>query len=179
MLRSIGVGVAAGTALVGTGGAQPPGTHGLHAELAEVRSATAAYNDTQHALDAGYVPEQQSVCGMGYHWPNPGLLDLVVTKTEPEALVYGESQGGNLVLGAVEYIAPKAGPFASEPPDSPFDNADPDWATLSVPPDAPVPFDTLWTLHAWVHNPNPEGVFHPANPRKLFHPEGCVSHGDH
>ncbi len=179
VLKTIGGGLATGTALAGTGAAQVPRNHGLNRELAQVRSATAAYNDTQHALEAGYLPEQEAVCGMGYHWPNPDLLDFQVTKTEPEAVVYGASPGGNLVLGAVEYVAPKAGPFQTSSPDSPFENADPDWGTLEVPQDAPIPFDQLWTLHAWVHNHNPEGVFHPTNPRKLFHPDGCVDHGDH
>jgi hypothetical protein len=115
---------------------------------------------------------------MGFHWPNPGLLDMEVTKTEPEFLAYGEDDSGELVLGAVEYGVPVSGAFSESPPDL-FDNADPEWHILVIPEEAPLPFDELWTLHAWVHNPNPDGVFHPTNPRELFHPDGCGSGGDH
>lgn len=170
VLKTIGAGVAGSVALSGTAAARGGG---VQRELSVVRAATAQYNDTQNALDAGYVPEEMSVCGMGFHWPNPSLLDLVPNKTEPEILVYGEDEDGNLVLGAVEYAVPVFGPYAESPPDL-FDNADPEWHVLPLPDDAPVPFDELWTLHAWVHNHNPEGVFHPTNPRELFHPDGCM-----
>lgn len=173
VLKTIGAGVMGGVALSGNAMAQGGG---LARELAVVRAATAEYNDTQNAIDAGHVPEEESVCGMGYHWPNPNLLDMELSKTEPEVLVYGEDNDGDLVLGAVEYAIPKFGEHAENPPDL-FDNADPEWHVLQIPDDAPVPFEGLWTLHAWVHNHNPEGVFHPTNPRELFHPDGCI--GDH
>lgn len=171
VLKRIGAGVATGVAFAGSAGAQPPGQ--LASELAAVRSATAAYNDTDHAADAGYVAEDAPpVCGMGHHWPNPGLLDFELEKEHPEILVYGE-RNGNLVLGAVEYAIPKVD---DQQPDL-FEHADPEWHVLQLPPDAPIPFEALWTLHVWVHNHNPEGVFHPTNPRTLFSPPGCVDHG--
>lgn len=168
VLKAIGAGVVGGVTLSGSATAVGGG---LQQELAEVRSATAEYNDTQNATDAGYHPEETAVCGMGYHWPNPVLLDFELDKTEPEVLVYGEDDDGSLVLGAVEYAVPKVG---DEQPDL-FDNADPEWHVLPLPPEAP--FDSLWTLHAWVHSHNPEGVFHPTNPRELFHPDDCVGGG--
>lgn len=170
VLRSIGAAVGGSAALSGIGAAKPGG---LRRELAAVRSATAAYNDPANAVADGYIAEDAAVCGMGYHYPNPGLLDFTVDKLAPEAMVYGETHEGTRILGAVEYIAPKAGPYAEDPPDSPFDNADPHWHILEVPPEAPLPFDALWTLHAWVHTHNPEGVFHPTNPRTQFAPDGC------
>lgn len=175
VLKTIGAGVVGGVALSGTGAAHGDG---LKRELAEVRSATAAYADTQNAMDAGYVPGKESVCGMGFHWPNPDRLDMKLNKAEPEFLAYGEDDDGDLVLGAVEYAVPVSGEFAESPPDL-FDNADPEWHILPLPENAPFPFDRLWTLHAWVHNHNPEGVFHPTNPRELFHPDGCEGGGDH
>lgn len=173
VLKTIGAGVVGGSVLSGTGAARGGG---LNVELAEVRSATAEYNDTENAMDAGYVPEEASVCGMGFHWPNPGLLDMTLDKTEPEVLAYGEADEGDLVLGAVEYAVPVFGEFAENPPGL-FDNADPEWHILPLPESALFP--GLWTLHAWVHNHNPEGVFHPTNPRELFHPDGCEGGGDH
>lgn len=175
VLKTISAGVASGVAFTGTTTGQPPGAAGnLSAELAAVRSATAPYNDPTNAADAGYHAEDAPpVCGMGHHWPNPGLLDFQLDKEQPEILVYGEDGGENLVLGAVEYAIPKVD---DQQPDL-FDHADPEWHVLELPPEAPIPFTELWTLHAWVHNHNPEGVFHPTNPRKLFHPDGCI--GDH
>lgn len=174
VLRTIGAGVVSGIALSGTVTA---GSGGLKRELAEVRSATAAYNDPANAEGDGYHPEDEPpVCGMGHHYVNIGLLDFDVDKLEPEGIVYGESNDGDLVLGAVEYVVPKAGPYAVDPPADPFDNADPEWDILELPAEAPVPFSSLWTLHAWVHTKNPAGVFHPHNPRKQFSPDGCIDH---
>lgn len=171
-MKTLGVGVAGAVALGGNVSAR---RGGLQRELAAVRSATASYNDPQNAFDDGYVAEEEAVCEMGYHYPNPGRLDFEANKLEPEILVYGEDDEGNLILGAVEYGVPKSGPFADEPPDV-FEHADPEWDILEIPPDAPIPFDALWTLHAWVHSHNPEGVFNHHNPRKQFSPEGCVGH---
>lgn len=106
------------------------------------------------------------------------LPDIYKLNPYPEVLAYGEGDDGDLVLGAVEYAAPIYGRFEEDPPDL-FDNADPEWHVLPLPEEAPVPFDGLWTLHAWVHNHNPDGVFHPTNPRELFHPDGCEGGGEH
>lgn len=174
VLKTIGIGVASSIALGGTVAAH---RGGLKRELAEVRSATASYNDPENAEADGYHGEDVAVCGMGYHYVNFGLVvDGKPVKLEPEGLVYGEDDDGNLVLGAVEYIVPKTGKYAEDPPSGLFDHADPEWDILELPPEAPVPFSSLWTLHAWVHTKNPEGVFHHTNPRKQFSPEGCVSH---
>lgn len=174
VLQTIGAGVAGGLALAGTAGARGGG---LKRELAEVRSATARFNDPDNAQSAGYHPEDEPpICGMGHHFANMDLLDFTIEKRRPEVMVYGEDDGGNLILGAVEYVAPKFGPYATDPPDSPFDSADPEWDILELPSDAPVPFTELWTLHVWVHTNNPDGVFNPTNPRKQFSPEGCTHH---
>ena len=169
VLKTIGAGVGGSIALSGIAAA---GRGGLKRELAEIRSATASYNDPENAEADGYHGEDQAACGMGYHHVNFGLvLDGKPEKLVPEGMVYGEDDDGNLVLGAVEYIVPKAGPYAEDPPDL-FDHADPEWGVLPLPPEAPA--SEVWTLHAWVHTQNPEGVFHHSNPRKQFSPEGCV-----
>lgn len=171
VLQTIAAGLATGGLITGTATAHVAGGAGNRTrELAAVRSATARYHSTTQAENHGYVREEPPVCGMGYHWPNPGKLDGSVSKTDPEVLVYGV-RNGNLTLGAVEYLIPKA--LSPAPPD-PFEYFDPEWHTLELPPEAPVPFTELWSLHAWVHEHNPEGVFHPTNPRPLFHPPGCV-----
>lgn len=166
-LKVIGAGIVGGVALTGSATAH---RGGLQGELAEVRSATAEYNDPENALDDGFEAEDHAVCGMGFHWPN---FDRVgeVDRTRPQVLVYGEDDEGDLVLGAVEYAVPQRGPYENDPPDLfAHDGGDEVWGTLDT------PNGTLWTLHVWVHNHNPEGVFNPTNPRELFSPEGCHGH---
>lgn len=161
VLKTIGAGVAGSLAFTGSAAAHEGG---LARELAEVRSATAEFNDPQNAVDAGFLPSDHAVCGMGYHWIDPtglGSLDPTV----PAVLAYGEDDDGDLVLGAVEWIVPKE--ISPEEPDI-FDHDEGTEVWLED-----SPFRGVWSLHAWVHNPNPEGVFHPINPRELFHPDEC------
>jgi hypothetical protein len=157
-MRTLGAGVVGGASLSGAAAARGGG---LQRELAEVRSVTAAYNDPANAKAAGYHAEDAPpVCGMGYHWINFHLAEaLEVVNTKPELLAYSE-RNGDLVLGAVAYAVPKGSEFFMNPPEGLFENADPEWQVLEIPPDAPAPTEELWTLHAWVHNHNPAGVFH-------------------
>lgn len=179
VLKTLGAGVVGGITLSGTAGARGGG---LKRELAEVRSATADYHDPENAFEDGYLPEDQAVCGMGYHYPHEDLVKAFealengdpdplvdylagIERTDPPVLAYGETDDG-LVLGAVEYL------------------------TLDTSTDLfPTTEDDVWqpfigptyALHAWVHQPNPEGVFHPTNPRPQFtKPEWCDGGGgDH
>lgn len=183
VLRTIGAGAVTSLAVAGSAAAHKGGLQG---ELAKVRSATAEYNEPENAYDDGYVvpgkngpipledvvDKGHAVCGMGFHFinrDNVGSTDPTV----PAVLVYGVGDDDDLVLGAVEYAVPKAGPYAETPPDLfSHDGGDEEWGTLPTPEGRP----DLWTLHVWVHNHNPDGVFTPLNPRELFHPEGCEGH---
>ena len=182
VLRGIGAGAVGGIGLAGHAAA----AGGLQQELATVRSATAAYSDPENAYDDGYVvlgdpdgdgepeplpledvvDEGHAVCGMGYHF---GRGDRFGSDdpTAPAVLVYGVGDDGDLLLGGVEWIVPKAGPYADAPPDLfEHDDGEEVWQE-----DSPAP--GLWSLHAWVHTHNPDGVFSPFNPRPQFAPEGC------
>lgn len=88
-------------------------------------------------------------------------------------LVHGVDDDGELVLGGLEYVVPKQGPYAEEPPDL-FDY---DWGGEFRGEDSPA--ESMWTLHAWVHARNPAGTFAPFNPDERFHPEGCMGPEDH
>lgn len=173
VLKTIGAGVVGGLALTGSASAKANGA--LKRELAEVRSATAKYNDPENAVADGYIAEDHAVCGMGYHYPHEDLVAGIealqqgdptvlaqylasLDRTEPPVLVYGETDEG-LVLGAVEYLTldPSTDFFPSTEEDH--------WHPFIGP---------IYALHAWVHTPNPEGVFHPTNPRHQFtKPEWC------
>lgn len=173
VLKAVGAGVAGGLALTGTAAAR--GNGGLQRELAEVRAATARYNDPENAIADGYIPEKHGVCGMGYHYPHEDFIRAFreqrlpeylasLDRTEPPVITYGEGDDG-LVLGAVEYLTfdPNTDLFPSTEAD--------EWHPFAGP---------IYALHAWVHTPNPEGVFHPTNPRPQFtKPEWCEDGGHH
>ena len=146
--------------------------------MAEVRAATAKYNGPENAVADGYLPEDLPVCGMGYHYAQEDFVmalqsgDVSVLaeylasldRTEPPVLAYGEGDDG-LILGAVEYLT--------------LDNSE-DIFTATEDDHWHPFFGPLYSLHAWVHAPNPEGVFHPTNPRRQFsHPEWCEGGGHH
>lgn len=178
VLKTIGAGMMGGLALTGSASAEANGA--LKRELAEVRSATAKYKDPENAVADGYLPEEHAVCGMGYHYPHEDFLAALQTgdpakigkylasldRTEPPVLAYGETDEG-LVLGAVEYLT-----MTPEETDFFTSTEEDHWHPFVGP---------LYALHAWVHAPNPEGVFHPVNPRHQFtKPEWCgEAGGDH
>lgn len=130
--------------------------------LAQVRAATAQYLDVAAAVAAGYAPASPCVPSMGYHYqkqvPHPGTGDgtvplVTVEATDldpssPEILVYAPRTDGRLALVAVEYATWDAD---AELFGRPFD----------APHDGGPPFHTL---HAWVWQANPAGVFEPLNP---------------
>lgn len=132
--------------------------HSPEAELLKaVRTATSRFHSTTQAINAGYQPSEHCVSapnlgGMGYHWANPGLVDPVFDPLKPEAMLYAKGPGGNLRLIAVEYIVINVGQPRPMFGNQPFDiNGTP----------IPAPH---WSLHVWVHQENPAGIFTPFNP---------------
>jgi hypothetical protein len=128
-------------------------------DLAAVRAATAQFHRSEVAESAGYMNTGECVAipgvgGMGYHFVNFGLLDLVLDPTQPEIMVYAPSPSGNLRLVAVEYGVP------IEAWDAMYD----------YPPSILgqemhlTPHLGLYTLHVWVWQNNPYGMFADWNP---------------
>jgi hypothetical protein len=124
-------------------------------DLAAVRAATAKFHDVDNAPDAGYGPLlpcfESPEGGMGQHFVDVQRLDADLDPLRPEALVYEVRKSG-MKLGAVEYIVPKDAWTQSQPPvlfGETFRNND----ELG-----------LWVLHAWIWQPNPEGMFENYNP---------------
>jgi hypothetical protein len=120
-------------------------------ELARVRPATAAYQDVSRAEADGYVDIGLFVSGMGYHYVNFSLIDDTFDVENPEILVYSPNPNGGLRLVAVEYAVPDSFPV----PEGFFGDSDV-W-------DDNLDFH-LWTLHAWVWQGNPNGMFADLNP---------------
>ena len=152
-----------------------PASSGLDAdvlrELAQVRRATAQYQDVAAAEAAGYVvakddetEEPQCVPNMGYHYLLMGDFGLAIPgpgegapdALEPNILVYAPRPNGSLQLVAVEYAT--------------FDDDaklfGQDFAPGVKPVDGELPAGPPFaTLHAWVWNANPSGMFAPYNPK--------------
>jgi hypothetical protein len=124
-------------------------------QLDQVRDATAKYFDVDEAVKAGYVDIGLFVPNMGWHYMKESLVDGKFEPTRPELLVFADDPcGGKRKLVAVEYAVPLA---ASKRAPAGFFGVADEW-------DANQQFQ-LWTLHAWVHEFNPDGVFAPLNPR--------------
>jgi len=125
--------------------------------LQSVRRVTAKFHSTAQAIDAGHVPDDHCVSvpglgGMGYHWANPSLVDPVFDPLKPEVVLYATGPGGKLRLVALEYIVINVGQPAPMFGDQPFD--------IGGTP-VPVPH---WSLHVWLYENNPSGLFAPFNP---------------
>jgi hypothetical protein len=146
--------------------ASAQGRDARSAGLAEARAATAKFHSVARALEAGYLPTDQCVPGMGYHYVKPALFGPGVDPAQPEALLYADKPGGGLRLVGVEYIEFAPG---AKPADDPH----------QVDPDGPQLFGqhfnglmaghgpgmpTHWDLHVWIWQHNRLGVFGHDNP---------------
>ena len=125
--------------------------------LLSVRRATAKFHSTTQAIAAGYVADEHCVSvpglgGMGFHWVNETLVDPVFDPLKPEAVLYAMGPGGKLRLIALEYIVINTGQPAPVFGDQAFDVGG-----------TPVPVPH-WSLHVWLYENNPSGMFAPFNP---------------
>lgn len=146
--------------------AHSPAVAAAKQDLASLRRATARYHDVDAALADGYLVDEHCVAappgGMGFHYVNPGYMDLEVDAARPEALLYAPTRDGGVRLVGAEFLvhgdawdAVNATPpaFAGVAFNPPSDRS-------AVAP--PGPF---YTLHVWVWANNPSGMFAPFNPR--------------
>ena len=136
------------SALGSSGCSNDPAEPAVDRELESVESATDQFATLDAALAAGYADIDVVMQNMGYHYLKESLLDADFQVDSPEILVYAPDAGGTMRLVAVEYAVPLS--LAEEPPAG-FTGSDDEW-------DRNETFQ-LWTLHAWVHRDNPDGVF--------------------
>ena len=125
--------------------------------LGSVKDATAKFNSTNQAIKSGYEADEHCVSvpglgGMGYHWVNFSLVDPVLDPLKPEAVLYATAPNGKLRLIALEYIVINVGQPRPMFGDQPMDIGG-----------APIPVPH-WTLHVWLYEHNPSGMFAPFNP---------------
>lgn len=126
-------------------------------ELQQAKIATAKYNNFDNAINDGYVDINVIVPEMGYHYLKAEHLNATFDYDKPEILVYNREENGRMKLVAVEYAVP-----ISESPNAPsgFTGTNDVWSVYQ---------GVLWTLHAWVWEYNPDGVFNPTNPLVHLH----------
>lgn len=133
-----------------------------HAQRTVLREATRHFRDESAAVAAGYVPTDECVAGMGYHYVRPDLVsDLNIDPTLPEILVYTPTPDGGRKLGAIEWFRADLDQDKATDDDRPtlfghgFDGPmDPHAAGQ------PIHYD----LHAWLYKHNPDGELHMTNP---------------
>jgi hypothetical protein len=154
--------VVAGLALAGS----------TRSETTVASAATAEFHNLAAAQAAGYTAVVQDLAGntciaqagaggMGVHYLNPTLLDDSVDAATPEALVYGPGPNSQLRLVALEYLAFQDPWDAthSDPP-SLFGQ---EFMLTGTPNRYGIP--AFYSLHLWIWDPNPSGLFQPWNPR--------------
>lgn len=125
-------------------GAESNGKDDVNKQIEKAIKATETYHDVNKAEKDGYELASPYVPGMEFHYVNSKLVDEKVDESKPEALLYVPTEDG-LRLVAVEYISV----VPNELYDLPFD-----------PPFGDIPY----TLHAWIWEENPDGMFTPFNP---------------
>jgi hypothetical protein len=134
--------------------AAPPNPAAL-VQIEAVRQATDRFLDLQQAIDEGYVDIGVFYPNMGHHYLKPEILDENFELERPELLVYADdSCTGSRRLVAVEYAVPLA--LAEDAPAG-FTGSDDIWSINQQ--------FQLWTLHAWLFEYNPAGVFAAHNTR--------------
>src|SRR6185503_19664948 len=116
-------------------------------ELQQAKIATARYNNFDNAIYDGYVDINVIVPEMGYHYLKMENLDDKFEYDKPEILVYNKEENGRMKLVAVEYAVPIS--LSANAPSGYTGNND-QWSVYQ---------GVLWTLHAWVWEYNPAGVF--------------------
>lgn len=123
------------------------------------RQGTARFHSTTQAIRAGYEPDDHCVAvpglgGMGYHWVNGALIDPIFDPAQPEAVLYAPGPNGQRKLVAVEYVVIDIGQPRPSFGGHPFDIG-------GVPPLGDTPH---YSLHVWLYEDNPSGMFAPFNP---------------
>lgn len=176
ILVTLGAVVAATLALAGVASAAPGSTDpDASKKLAEVRQATAKYQDVNEAWEDGYriagngaeepdpghCLEVDGLGGMGFHYVNEALVkDPSLDPLKPEVLLYAPTEAGPRLVG-VEYLAADADQDLSTTGDRP--------SLFGVPFDGPMPghepgMPVHYDLHVWTWEANPNGIFAQFNP---------------
>jgi hypothetical protein len=160
-------------------GAQPPKDVYLAKRIAEIRDATAPFQDPAAARAAGYVQASGSLPLLGYRFADPAVTTFAFER--PAALLYVK-QGERWQLVGVEYAVAGEGRPAAEPFPGIRWTWEPavcryaDWHELQEPARDRCPpthpegaalaawRPAYWSIRVWAWYPNPSGMFARVNP---------------
>lgn len=127
--------------------------------IKEVKEITEAYKSHDAALEAGWDTDLSGCVvhptegGMGHHFGRLEFLDGRINHLEPQVLLFGADENGNMEFYGVEYIVPFAiHPADAEPP------------VLFGQEYHPNHEQEFWALHVWTEKENPKGMFNDWNP---------------
>lgn len=130
------------------------------AELQPVRAATARFSSFEQARQAGYDAIFLDACfqdpiegAMGYHYINGPLIDGTIDALKPEAVMYEPQANGTLKLVGLEYVVDAGQWDASQGEPTLFGQTYAYNGQFNI-----------YTLHVWLWQANPKGMFIPWNP---------------
>lgn len=179
---------------------QQPGSSSTEPDLAEVRAATARFQDVNVALAEGYVRDPMNMCdtaammgrranlgAMGIHYFRPDLLGINGppnprvngngTHTDfrkPAILIYEPQPDGSLQLVAVENLVFRLAwsqAGHSEPPSFRGVSYNLMQDDPNTKADEAHMFEPHYDLHVWIFRDNPNGTFAQYNPKV-----SCAAH---
>lgn len=147
------------------------------ADVADVRAATAKYHDLEAALADGYIQfyvctEEPGVGTMGQHYANLDLVvgDPAIDPLRPEVLVYEPKRNGDgYRLVAVEYVTIQelwVGANGSAVPTV----LGRELSLTAAGNRYGMP--AFYQRHAWLWEPNPDGLFADWNPNVTCRGDG-------
>lgn len=159
------------TILVFASGAAAANHGSVQASLADVRAATARYHSLSVATGNKYglLKDKNGIAcianpgvgTMGVHYVNGDLVGTTeVNPLKPEALVYEPVGNGQMRLVAVEYVTFQAQWDATHTSRPKLFGQ----YFMLTPEGNRYGLHAFYSLHAWIWNPNPSGMFAMWNP---------------
>jgi hypothetical protein len=152
----------------GAVGPRPRGAHLTGAQRSTLVDATRRFRDVRQAVRAGYLPTEDCVPGMGFHYANPARsTDPRIDPVRPEILLYVAGPHGTVRLAGLEYFRPDAdGDLRTDRdrPDLFGQRFDGPMLGHPVPVGAPL-MPVHYDLHVWLYEHNPDGELATVNPR--------------
>ncbi|MES5824469.1 hypothetical protein [Streptomyces sp. RG80] len=148
---AVAVAIAGAFCLTATPAQAAPDPEDLWLDLTPTYTSTAIYAYEPWAPEeGGYARTDECVPEMGYHYVNPEYLGSL-DPTTPAALLYeGGADRGARRLVAVEWVVPDTGQATA-----------PELFGETFYKDTTL---KAYTLHAWIHKDNPDGLFTAFNP---------------
>lgn len=130
-------------------------TTSVESQLERLTKKMQRFHNFKVAEAQGFVAVSPYIPHMGIHFGQLDRFDAEFILEEPEILLYVPEEDGSMRFVAVEYAVPVA--LSATPPEG-FVGEDDHWEFN------PNVAGGSWTLHVWMVEENPNGIFAPMNP---------------